>query len=241
MGTGTVVGRFGTSDEAFVLAGRLTITFTPNVDYVVDRTSTPKMTLMLFDTTCGVDIDGYLIDDTGSRSVTLPATDDTDLDPYDWGYKVTTELAGGTTPFPVFYIAVPEGTTVDLSTVMPSTFSAGVASVSAAVAAEAAAAASAAVALAAARVTLSYVALYPEEMFTGSPTLNGDGAVVASAVRWPDGTTGNYTATADASWPGTIASYAVTYGSPVTLTFTQPTVTRDGTGTVTTTPAIVVS
>ena len=128
LGFGTVVGRFGTSDEAYALADRLTVTFTPTVDYVIDRTATPPITMMLFDTTCNVDEDGYLIDDTGAQTITLPATDDTDLDPHSWVYKVTTQLAGGTTPFPEFYIAVPQGTTVDLATVIPSTFSRGVAS-----------------------------------------------------------------------------------------------------------------
>jgi len=59
---------------------------------------------------------------------------------------------------------------------------------------------------------------------------------------WPNGTVGTYTAdTVSTLFPGAVDAYHVTYGSPVTRTYTQPAVTRDTNGAVTTRPAIVVT
>lgn len=67
-------------------------------------------------------------------------------------------------------------------------------------------------------------------------------AALLANVRWPDGTTGVYIADVlSGTFPGAVDSYHVTYGSPVTKTFTQPTVTRDASGAVINLPAIVVT
>ena len=80
----------------------------------------------------------------------------------------------------------------------------------------------------------------PEKLFTGTRTYT-NGAVTSSAVLWPDGTPGTYTGTPSATFPGSIDSYTITYGSPVTTTYTQPAVTRDTAGNITNQPAITVS
>ena len=59
---------------------------------------------------------------------------------------------------------------------------------------------------------------------------------------WPDGTAGTYTATTvSTDFPGAVDAYTITYGSPVTATYTQPAVTRDSAGNITNQPAITVS
>ena len=78
----------------------------------------------------------------------------------------------------------------------------------------------------------------PEDLWTGTRTLDANGAVISSAVLWGDGITGTYTGTPSATFPGTIDSYTITRG---TVTYTQPAVTRDSAGNITNQPAITVS
>lgn len=78
----------------------------------------------------------------------------------------------------------------------------------------------------------------PDLLITGNVT-RVDGKVTTAAVVWPDGSPGTFTPTYEAS--GAVESYTITYGSPVTKTFTQPTITRDASGAATTIPQIVVS
>ena len=75
----------------------------------------------------------------------------------------------------------------------------------------------------------------PETMFTGTITLT-NGAPTSAAVTWPDGTTGVYTGTPSAAFPGSIDAYTITYGT--TTVYTQPAVTRDSAGNITNQPAI---
>jgi hypothetical protein len=77
----------------------------------------------------------------------------------------------------------------------------------------------------------------PDVLFVGVVTLTS-GAPTSAAVVWPDGTAGVYTGTPSVTFPGSIDSYTLTYG---TTTYTQPAVTRDASGNVTNQPAIVVS
>jgi len=83
----------------------------------------------------------------------------------------------------------------------------------------------------------------PEAMFTGAITRDADGAPAAASVVWPDGIGGDYTGTASTLAPGSVDAYVVTYaGTEGTVTYTQPTVTRDGvTGQVVNRPPIEVS
>lgn len=82
----------------------------------------------------------------------------------------------------------------------------------------------------------------PDMLIVGAVTRDSNGAATAAAVEWPDGTPGDYTATVvSAAHPGAVDAYTVTYGDPVTITYTQPAVTRNVDGAVTNRPAIVVS
>lgn len=80
----------------------------------------------------------------------------------------------------------------------------------------------------------------PGLLISGAVTRNAAGTAVSAAVTWPDGQPGGYLAlTFNPS--GAVDSWRVTYGSPVTKTYTQPAVTRDASGAVSTLPAIVVT
>lgn len=82
----------------------------------------------------------------------------------------------------------------------------------------------------------------PDAIITGAVTRDSNGAATSAAVTWPDGTTGTYTALVlSSAFPGAVDSYEITYGSPVTKTYTQPAITRDANGAATNVPAIVVS
>ena len=87
---------------------------------------------------------------------------------------------------------------------------------------------------------LSSIAKNPDALVSGSIVRNPDGVVTSATVTWPDGSTGTYIT--DAIDPsGAVNGYHITYGSPVSKTFTQPTITRDSSGNATTIPAMVVS
>lgn len=89
-------------------------------------------------------------------------------------------------------------------------------------------------------VTWKNAAKNPDLLVTGSVTRDANGAVTTASVVWPDGSPGTFTTDAiDAS--GAISGYHITYGSPVTQTYTQPTITRDSSGAATIVPQIVVS
>jgi hypothetical protein len=82
----------------------------------------------------------------------------------------------------------------------------------------------------------------PESIISGAITRDVNAAATSAAVVWPDGSPGTYTATTvSVAFPGAVDAYTVTYGSPVTRTYTQPAVTRGATGAVTNRPALVVS
>jgi hypothetical protein len=78
----------------------------------------------------------------------------------------------------------------------------------------------------------------PETIMVGTITRDANQAPTNAGVVWPDGTAGTYTGTASGSFPGAIDSYTITYG---TRTYTQPTVTRNANGGITTKPAITIS
>lgn len=82
----------------------------------------------------------------------------------------------------------------------------------------------------------------PDSIIVGSVTRDTNGAATSAAVVWPDGSAGTYTALVlSTSFLGAVDSYRITYGSPVTKTYTQPSVTRDSDGAVISVPAIVVT
>jgi hypothetical protein len=89
-------------------------------------------------------------------------------------------------------------------------------------------------------VGLKQAAKNPDMLIAGAVTVDGSDLVTSAAVAWPDGTPGTLTITSrDAN--GAVLAYNITYGSPVTKTFTQPTITRNANGAATNVPQIVVS
>lgn len=91
-------------------------------------------------------------------------------------------------------------------------------------------------------VPFERLAKNPELLITGALTRNANQAVTSAAVVWPDGTPGTFTAeTLSTAFPGAVDGYRITYGSPATKTYTQPTITRNAAGAATAVPAIVVS
>jgi hypothetical protein len=81
-----------------------------------------------------------------------------------------------------------------------------------------------------------------DQLISGAITRDSNGAATSAPVVWPDGTPGTYTAdTLSTEFLGAVDAYHVTYGSPVTKTYTQPAVTRNVDGVVTNLPAIVVT
>lgn len=90
--------------------------------------------------------------------------------------------------------------------------------------------------------TLSLVqaAKTPDLLVTGAVTVDGNDLVTSAAVVWPDGSVGTLTITSRDS-NSAVLGYNITYGSPVTKTFTQPTITRNTNGVATNVPAIVVT
>lgn len=92
-------------------------------------------------------------------------------------------------------------------------------------------------------VPLAILAASPDQMATGAITRSGSGAATSFSVSWPDGATGTFTGTESTSFPGAIDSYTVTHvlAGTTTKTYTQPALTRDGSGNVTNRPAMTVS
>lgn len=89
-------------------------------------------------------------------------------------------------------------------------------------------------------VSLKAAAKNPDLLIVGAVTVDSLDQVTSAAVVWPDGAPGTLTITARHS-TGAVNAYNITYGSPVTKTFTQPAITRNATGAATNVPQIVVS
>ena len=89
-------------------------------------------------------------------------------------------------------------------------------------------------------VGLVQAAKNPDLLIAGAVAVDGSNLVTSAAVLWPDGTPGTLTITARHA-TGAVTNYSITYGSPVTKTFTQPTITRNANGAATNVPQIVVS
>lgn len=81
----------------------------------------------------------------------------------------------------------------------------------------------------------------PESLFSGSIILDSNGAPTSATVQWPDGVGGVYSGTASTSFPGAVDGYTVTRTGSPTVTYTQPSVTRDPSGYITNRPGITVS
>jgi hypothetical protein len=87
---------------------------------------------------------------------------------------------------------------------------------------------------------LVQLAKNPDTLIAGAVTVDAGNLVTSAVVQWPDLTPGTLTITSRDSL-GAVLAYNITYGSPVTKTFTQPTITRNTAGAATNVPQIVVS
>jgi len=92
-------------------------------------------------------------------------------------------------------------------------------------------------------ISLAAWARNVDMLISGAITRDANGAATSAPVIWPDGAAGVYSATGlSATFPGAVDAYAVTYvADGVSLTVTQPAVTRDASGAVTVRPNITVS
>ena len=86
--------------------------------------------------------------------------------------------------------------------------------------------------------SLLQLAADPSLLFTGAVTNDGNGAPVSASVTWPDGAAGVYSGTPSGAFPGAIDAYTITRTGAPTVTYTQPAVTRDQFGTITSRPPI---
>ncbi len=136
---GTVVGRFllayadGVDADSAPdgVAAQGTVLFTPSAAYIKNVTgSGVNSTIIPATIECTVNSEGYLVGPAGTPGVTLIATDDPDNNPVDWTWRVDLRLtAPDGTPVrsaQPFHIAVPGGSTTDLSVASPVAASNGV-------------------------------------------------------------------------------------------------------------------
>lgn len=101
-GTGTVIGTWTTT---YGRPGRGSVVFTPRPSFMVAIGDTIVLPSPVV---------ARLVN--GSISVELAATDDPDVSPVDWTWRVETRVGG--LRIPNFHIAVPQGSTVDLRSVV---------------------------------------------------------------------------------------------------------------------------
>ena len=94
------------------------VTFTASVKRVVNRTATPPVSIFIDPVTVVTNSDGILVSPDGTEGVTLVASDDADLDPSGWTYKVTM-TAPSISAALSWSITVPEGSVQDLATAIP--------------------------------------------------------------------------------------------------------------------------
>lgn len=155
----------------------------------------------------------------GSADVTLATTT------ADWVWQVDEYLTG--VPARTIYVQIPDVGTIDygeLTPIDPATLAPGATPNPSWVSSMA-----------------LQLARTPEAIIVGTITRDANQAPTSAGVVWPDGKTGTYTGTPSVAFPGAIDAYTITYGSPVTRTYTQPAVTRNASGAITTQPAITIS
>jgi hypothetical protein len=135
VGYGTVTGRFilaykdsadsGLEPDAEPAKGYVIFTASPIKlldSTALDGSTLAPVTILPAPVTADLDSSGYIIGYSGNRGVRLVATNDTQLNPSNWTWKVDfrlTDEADVPVSLPSFSFGLPEGTTVDLTTVSP--------------------------------------------------------------------------------------------------------------------------
>jgi hypothetical protein len=89
--------------------------------------------------------------------------------------------------------------------------------------------------------SLVQLARNPESLFAGSVEPDGNGAPISAVVEWPDGVPGVFSGSPSPDFPGALDGWTVTRVGAPTVTFTQPTVTRNGSGHITSRPPMTIS
>lgn len=126
MGTCLIVGKFIRAVVDTADADRdpdglpiedVSVTFTASVATVRNLSASPPLTVVLDPIVCTTDATGTLIGPDGAPGIRLVASNDPDLDPTGWTYKV--RMVAPTMPLLEFSFVAPEGGTVDLSTLVP--------------------------------------------------------------------------------------------------------------------------
>jgi len=130
-GYGTVVGQFilaygDSSDsdpEPNAIPASGSVVFTPSTGRIKDATASPNaVTILPAAVECQLDADGYILGYSGHQGVNLIATNDADLNPLNWTWRVDfrlTDPAGDPVRIDGFSFALPQGTTVDLTVASP--------------------------------------------------------------------------------------------------------------------------
>jgi len=113
--TVTLVGTY-TNSNGDPASGRIKIDPLPL--YWLDQSSDPPTTIV------GESQTVYL-DETGSFSVDVVATDNADLNPIDWTYRITVNLEPPATKYS-FYIEAPAGPDIDITIATPVAYSGGI-------------------------------------------------------------------------------------------------------------------
>lgn len=123
---GKVIGRYilavgdggdaGSDPDSVSAVG--TATFTPSAAVLNDTTSTPPTSILPQSVVCAFDANGDIIDSEGNVGVWLLATDDPDISPLNWTWRVVLSFAGIASPIS-FSFSLPSDETVDLTLVTP--------------------------------------------------------------------------------------------------------------------------
>lgn len=133
---GTVVGRFllayadGVDSNVYPdgVPATGTVLFTPSAAYIKDSaavvgTTLTPVTILPATIECALDNEGYVLGSDGTRGVRLVATDDPDLNPNDWTWRVDYRLFdqdnAPVRTIPSHHIELPSNTIVDLTTAAP--------------------------------------------------------------------------------------------------------------------------
>ena len=122
----TVTGRFlsavgdgpdaGQEPDGTPVAG-LKVTFSTSLNPPVVKNATELVSIVITDIVCATDSGGFLLGPDGTQGVMLVASDDPDLDPHGWTWRVTVE--GANFPRIQTSFVAPSGGAVDLATVIP--------------------------------------------------------------------------------------------------------------------------
>lgn len=217
----------GTQPDAVPLVARVEFTAS-NARPVVAIAEDPQVIIPLAKITCDLDANGNLRPpndgtDTGadaSGSLRLVAPDGPGIDYTGWQWTAKFSPGPGQSRWQVFTVTFGGvgGQTVDLGEVLSAELPPGVPAV--------------------VDPWLKAWAKDPDTLIVGALTYDVDGLLTTAAVEWPNGTPGTLTIVSRDPVSQRAKSWTITRGP---LTYTQPTITFNGSGDPTVIPAITVA